>query len=192
MFKNVTSPNGNFYIDDDGNVVVSGTFETGKTGNRIVINPTDNSISMRINVGGKDIDVVSLKYETEVGYYDFGKLSLERMRIIKDEYGNEIAFPQDRIYISSDKIEMSRPTDPKITITNEGVNVSKDDLYASVGFKPIWTGGGGSVATKSWIARIASNAWMTRSQASAGDVFVEWQTDPDTYETTEGILKVKV
>ena len=192
VFKNVTSPNGNFYIDDDGNVVVSGTFETGKTGNRIVINPTDNSISMRINVGGKDIDVVSLKYETEVGYYDFGKLSLERMRIIKDEYGNEIAFPQDRIYISSDKIEMSRPTDPKITITNEGVNVSKDDLYASVGFKPIWTGGGGSVATKSWIARIASNAWMTRSQASAGDVFVEWQTDPDTYETTEGILKVKV
>lgn len=44
VFKNVKSPNGNFEIDDDGNVKITGTFETNLDGQRIKIDSDNKEI----------------------------------------------------------------------------------------------------------------------------------------------------
>jgi hypothetical protein len=191
VFRDVKSPNGNFVIDKDGKVAITGRFETEKEGNRIIIDPSENSLSMKIRVGDKELDVVTLKYETEQGSFDFGKLSLVKMQISRDEYGNEIPVPIERVDISPLSVDISRIGAPSMRLSNEGMMVSKDNKYLRVGFQDVYVGEGGGIPTKSWISTLESNAWPTVKNASSGGVYVDWQTDPDTYETTVGILKVK-
>ena len=109
----------------------------------------------------------------------------------RDEYGNEIAVPFEIVDISPVGVDISRPIAPSIKLTNQGMMVSKDNKYFRVGFQEVYVGEGGGIPIQSWISTLESNAWPTVKNASSGGVYVDWQTDPDTYETTVGILKVK-
>ena len=44
-FKNISSPNGAFKIDGSGNVQITGKFQTAASGNRVVIDPSNNTLS---------------------------------------------------------------------------------------------------------------------------------------------------
>ena len=44
-FKNISSPNGAFKIDGSGNVQITGKLQTVASGNRVVIDPSNNTLS---------------------------------------------------------------------------------------------------------------------------------------------------
>lgn len=64
-FKNISSPNGAFKIDGSGNVQITGKFQTAASGNRVVIDPSNNALSF-ITSGG--VANCAISFGTYGGY----------------------------------------------------------------------------------------------------------------------------
>ena len=76
VFKNVTSPNGNFEIDDDGNVSIVGTFETSIGNKRIRIDAENQEIVLYDELGRK---TAKMSYLGDVGEsWTYGMIELMR------------------------------------------------------------------------------------------------------------------
>lgn len=76
IFYNVKSPSGSFEIDKDGNVNITGKFQTSIEGNRIVINPETKSISLYDELGR---ETVAVKFYGDVGEsWTYGNVHLRR------------------------------------------------------------------------------------------------------------------
>ena len=65
VFKNISSPNGAFRIDNSGNVEITGKFQTAASGNRIVLDPSGNTLSF-ITSGG--VANCAISFGTYNGY----------------------------------------------------------------------------------------------------------------------------
>lgn len=76
VFKNVRSPNGNFEIDDDGNVSIVGTFETSIGNKRIRIDAENQEIVLYDELGRK---TAKMSYLGDVGEsWTYGMIELMR------------------------------------------------------------------------------------------------------------------
>lgn len=183
IFKDVKSFNNSFEIDEEGNVTIVGKFETSDSGNRIVIDPNNKTISMKVGTNTKDIDVVTLSFEQVDGSYSYGNFSLTRSQIGFDEFGNEYPLLIDFVDINPTKIKLSRVNAPSLTLTNEGITIKKGDAEMRIGLTPVYGDGGNipSVSITGWISDLQSNAWPTNAeQVAVGGVYND-----------NGTLKVK-
>lgn len=183
IFKNVKSFNNSFEIDEEGNVTIVGKFETSDSGNRIVIDPNNKTISMKVGTNTKDIDVVTLSFEQVDGSYSYGNFNLTRSQIGFDEFGNEYPLLIDFVDINPTRIKLSRVSAPSLTLTNEGITIKKGDAEMRIGLAPVYGDGGNipSVSVTGWISDLQSNSWPTNAeQVGYGGVYND-----------NGILKVK-
>lgn len=76
IFKNVTSPNGNFLIDDEGKVRIVGTIETSLNGKRIVLDAETQSITLFDEYGR---ETVKMDFLQDVGEsWTYGRILMSR------------------------------------------------------------------------------------------------------------------
>jgi hypothetical protein len=76
VFKNVTSPNGNFLIDDEGKVRIVGTIETSLNGKRIVLDADTQSITLFDEYGR---ETVKMDFLQDVGEsWTYGRILMSR------------------------------------------------------------------------------------------------------------------
>lgn len=76
VFKNVTSPNGNFLIDDEGKVRIVGTIETSLNGKRIVLDAETQSITL---FDEYDREAVKMDFLKDVGEsWTYGRILMSR------------------------------------------------------------------------------------------------------------------
>lgn len=181
IFKDVKSQNGSFEIDDEGNVNIVGRFETSVAGNRIVIDPTDNTITMETATNTGYSKVIQMSFKQMGDSYDYGRFDLQRYQIGVDEYGNEIPILMDNATISPMGIELNRAGEPSVSLKNTGVRIYKGDVELRAELREVFSSGGNLPAISGWIGNISSNAWPTSAdQVSVGGVYND-----------NGTLKVK-
>lgn len=76
IFKNVKSPNGNFVIDENGNVKIVGTFETSSKGKRIVIDADNQNIVLYDELGR---ETAKINFYDDAGEsWTYGSVELKR------------------------------------------------------------------------------------------------------------------
>jgi len=181
IFKDVKSQNGSFEIDDEGNVNIVGRFETSVAGNRIVIDPTDNTITMDTATNTGYSKVIQMSFKQIGDSYDYGRFDLQRYQIGVDEYGNEIPILIDDATISPMGIELNRAGEPSVSLKNTGVRINKGDVELRAELREVFSSGENLPPVSGWIGNISSNAWPTSAdQVSVGGVYND-----------NGTLKVK-
>ena len=181
IFKDVKSQNGSFEIDDEGNVNIVGRFETSVAGNRIIIDPTDNTITMETATNTGYSKVIQMSFKQMGDSYDYGRFDLQRYQIGVDEYGNEIPILIDNATISPMGIELNRAGEPSVSLKNTGVRIYKGDVELRAELREVFSSGGNLPVVSGWIGNISSNAWPTSAdQVSVGGVYND-----------NGTLKVK-
>jgi hypothetical protein len=74
-FKNITTPNGSFIIDDKGNVSIVGKFETNVDGNRILIDPNTRSVILYDEL---DRETAKMSFIESGESWTYGMVELKR------------------------------------------------------------------------------------------------------------------
>lgn len=119
VFKNVTSPNGNFLIDDEGKVRIVGTIETSLNGKRIVLDAETQSITLLDEYGR---ETVKMDFLQDVGEsWTYGRILMSRYAGTT----NTVQFRTEMIpnYISMENLV----TGIRSTYEPEGVMVTTSD-----------------------------------------------------------------
>ena len=119
IFKNVTSPNGNFLIDDEGKVRIVGTIETSLNGKRIVLDAETQSITLFDEYGR---ETVKMDFLQDVGEsWTYGRILMSRYA----GTSNTVQFRTEMIpnYISMENLA----TGIRSAYEPEGVMVTTSD-----------------------------------------------------------------
>jgi hypothetical protein len=163
IFKNVKSPNGNFSINDDGDVEIKGKVVSNFNGNRIILDPETRTIKMIASYNTRDVEVLNMEFvEDEDSKWAYGIINMTDYSVLVDEYGNERPLPRSSTTIKPGSISSSSGT---------------SNLNISFG---IGSNIGSGILNTGRLVNIYSDSWPTVDDVTEGYIYND-----------NGILKIK-
>ena len=188
VFKNVSSPNGAFEIDDEGNVVISGEFNSSHGKNRVRISPSENKIELQTTYNGEYVTVGSMSFVQGGESWDYSEIQLVRFQTGKDEYGNDKIIEMNRMRMAPTQVELYAPLE-NISSTytpyssEHHATIGENGYDIRTGLVKVLDSSGSVIAPTvvGWRANLQCDCWPTSADSvGVGGVYNDG-----------GVLKVK-
>lgn len=188
VFKNVSSPNGAFEIDDEGNVMISGEFNSSHGKNRVRISPSENKIELQTTYNGEYVTIGSMSFVQGGESWDYSEIQLVRFQTGKDENGNDRIVEMNRMRVAPTQVELYAPLE-NISSTytpyssEHHATIGENGYDIRTGLVKVLDSSGSVVAPTvvGWRANLQCDCWPTSADSvGVGGVYNDG-----------GVLKVK-
>lgn len=176
VFKNVKSPNGMFSIDEEGNVIISGEFNSSYGKNRVRISPVDNKIELQTTYYGEYITVGSISFVQRGESWDYGEVLLTRYQTRTNSDGSVGYVELNRMRLTPTQMESYSIPDGIYSLHTAYSSIYHADVGTEgydmrLGLRKVVDGTGVDSSLVGWKTFIQSDCWAKGEEAGIGGVY---------------------